>query len=226
MVFIEKLKIMKVKIVLLSVLVVLTAIACNQTTKEKANVSNASGILDPTGADTLVACHHSSKVNWIGFKPGGQHNGTVNLSPGGIILVKNNQLVGADINIDLTTIANIDLADATYNAKLVGHLKSPDFFNVDTFPTANFKLTGLIPLQDSLYTHLAKGELTMKAITNPIEFRAKISISGKSFAAESEPFMLDRTLWHVNYGSKSIFKELKDSFINDEFSIQISLASM
>ncbi len=40
---------------------------------------------------------------------------------------------------------------------------------------------------------------------------------------ESEPFTIDRTKWNVNYGSKSIFDDLGDKFINDDSELKISI---
>jgi len=37
------------------------------------------------------------------------------------------------------------------------------------------------------------------------------------------PFTIDRTQWGVNYGSKSVFDNLGDKFINDEVGITITL---
>ena len=44
--------------------------------------------------------------------------------------------------IDMSTITNTDLEDAEYNAKLVNHLKSDDFFGVEKFPTAKLEIKG------------------------------------------------------------------------------------
>jgi hypothetical protein len=39
----------------------------------------------------------------------------------------------------------------------------------------------------------------------------------------SKPFSIDRTKWGVNYGSKSIFDNLGDKFINDDIGLEIEL---
>ena len=38
---------------------------------------------------------------------------------------------------------------------------------------------------------------------------------------QSEAFIIDRTQWGVNYGSKSIFDDLGDKFINDDMELKI-----
>lgn len=51
------------------------------------------------------------------------------------------QIVDGSFVVDMRTITNIDFKDPGYNQKLVGHLKSDDFFGVEKFPTATFKVT-------------------------------------------------------------------------------------
>jgi hypothetical protein len=66
----------------------------------------------------------------------------------------------------------------------------------------------------------------MKNISHEISFNANVKINEGMVSAVSEDITLDRTKWNVNYGSKSIFKELKDKFIHDEFTIKIDAHSM
>lgn len=42
--------------------------------------------------------------------------------------------------IDMNSITNTYLKDESYNQKLIGHLKSDDFFGVDKFPEATFQI--------------------------------------------------------------------------------------
>ena len=73
----------------------------------------------------------ASVVNWKGFKPTGEHHGTVTLADGKFE-VNGTKIVGGSFKIDMNTIVDIDIpADSEYNAKLVNHLKSDDFFGVD-----------------------------------------------------------------------------------------------
>lgn len=48
------------------------------------------------------------------------------------------------------------------------HLKSADFFDVEKFPTLSFKSSGVKKSADGELK--VKGELTIKGITNPVEF--------------------------------------------------------
>lgn len=170
-----------------------------------------------------------SKIIWTGKKPGGEHTGTVKLTSGELSLDKG-EVKGGSFVIDLNSVANTDLQDDGMKDKLIGHLKSPDFFDVAKYPTATFVITrvGLLKAAqnatgDVKATHLVEGNLTMKGITHKIQLNATISVLNGKLSASSLPFTIDRTKWGVNYQSKSVFSELKDQFIHDEITLKIEL---
>lgn len=170
---------------------------------------------------------HQTKIYWKGSKPTGEHNGLIKLKDGGKFIVNDDKLVGGEFVIDMNSIVDTDIEDEKMNAKLVGHLKSEDFFYVDSFPEAKFVITKVSDLKgDAEFTNQIDGNLTIKGITKGISFKANVKIHNGIVSATSEEFVLDRTQWNVNYGSKSVFKELQDKFINDEFSLVIDAHSM
>ena len=63
----------------------------------------------------------------------------------------------------------------------------------------------------------------MKDSTKSISFGANINISDAEITADAPQFVIDRTYWSVNYGSKKIFDDLKDKFIHDDMGIKIKL---
>lgn len=69
----------------------------------------------------------------------------------------------SDAQLELTVqTASID----TRVQKRNDHLKSPDFFNVEKYPTMTFKSTGITEIADNKY-ELA-GDLTLHGITKPV----------------------------------------------------------
>jgi len=62
-----------------------------------------------------------------------------------------------------------------YQGKLNGHLKNGDFFEVEKFPTASFKITSVKKNSDKVYNKLVTGNLTVKGKTSPVSFPAKVS---------------------------------------------------
>jgi polyisoprenoid-binding protein YceI len=170
-----------------------------------------------------------SKVSWLGKKPTGEHNGYVKLT-GGEVIVDKNELTGGSFTIDFNSIVNLDLKDEGMNNRLVGHLKSADFFDVAKYPTARFAITKVTKVSGpaagaSKATHRIEGDLTMKGITKKISFDASINLLNGKLVASTPTFTIDRTQWSVNYQSKSIFAELKDQFIYDDMTLSVELVS-
>ena len=196
---------------------------------EKVQSTEASEISFPKDAIELMADTEKSKIEWLGTKPTGTHFGTLNVQSGSVF-VKDGELLGGEFTLDMTSINVLDLEDPEMKGKLEGHLKSADFFLVDSFPTANFKLATVVPIEAAeqvegnvVPTHRIEGNLTMRGVTRKVSFPAKIEISENSLVGVTPQFVLNRTEWNVNYGSKSIFAELKDNFINDEMGVTIKL---
>jgi len=163
----------------------------------------------------------ASKVYWNAKKVTGEHSGTVSLSSGKV-WVENNSVVGANVNMDMNTIANFDLKDEEWNKKLVGHLKSEDFFSVEKFPVANFEITSV--KSESTGDYKVNGNLTIKGITNEISFPAKVTVANGNVNATGTA-KIDRTKWDIQYRSGKFFEGLGDKLIYDEFEITFDLTA-
>jgi polyisoprenoid-binding protein YceI len=98
--------------------------------------------------------------------------------------------------------------------------KEGDFFNVTNYPLATFELTGIADMEGK---SIVSGNLTIKEKTHAIEFLASITSDEYTVNLKSEPFQIDRTKWDVNYGSKTIFGNLGDKFINDMMELTIHI---
>jgi len=161
-----------------------------------------------------------SVVKWNAKKVTGEHYGTVALSNGSLN-VDGTKVTGGNFEIDLTTIKCDDLTDAGYNAKLVGHLKSDDFFSVEKHPKAKF----VIKKVDGTGANInITGDLTIKGITQSITFPATVKADGKGVSANAK-ITLDRTKWDIRYGSKTFFANIGDKAIYDDFTIDLTLAA-
>ena len=113
----------------------------------------------------------ASYITWKGYKVTGQHHGKVKLK-GGNLEYDNGKLIGGNFEIDMTTITNEDLQGGSAD-KLIGHLKSEDFFGVEKHPTAKFVITKIA--EAKLGEYRVKGDLTIKSTTKPVSFNALIS---------------------------------------------------
>lgn len=164
----------------------------------------------------------NSKIEWVGKKVTGRHNGTVMIKEGAL-LTEGGKLTGGEFIIDMTSIKVLDL-EGEYNTKLKGHLMSDDFFSVEKNPTAKFVITSVNESTETDATHFISGDLTIKGITNKITFPATVSQKGDKVTANAS-FAIDRTKWNVRYGSGSFFDGLGDNMIYDDFELTVSLAS-
>ncbi len=149
----------------------------------------------PTAKTTPVATYtvatDASKVEFIGSKKAGYHNGSFALK-GGSVNVENGKIAGGKFVIDLTSVK------ADGGEKLEGHLKSPDFFDVAKFAEATYEITSVN--YTSATTADINGSLTLKGVSLPVKFTTIIrNIDDKKLFAQAN-FSIDRTLWGVSYG--------------------------
>jgi polyisoprenoid-binding protein YceI len=158
----------------------------------------------------------ASSIGWLAKKVTGEHNGTVGISAGALN-VDGNKLVGGNFTIDLKSIKDLDITDANYNQKFIGHISSGDFFEVEKFPTATFVITKVAGNQ-------VTGNLTVKGITKSITFPAEIAVKGGKVTAKAN-ITIDRTDFNIRYGSKKFFESIGDKAIYDDFALTVSLVS-
>lgn len=168
-----------------------------------------------SNAQTFNADISESQVKWIGKKAGGQHFGYIQLK-NGTFVIENNKFKSGNFTIDMNSISNVDLEDKEYNAKLVNHLKSDDFFGSAEYPESYLKITGGTEFIEE--SAEIRGELTIKGITHPIIFPVK-----KAGNIYTSTMTIDRSKYNVKYGSGSFFENLGDNMIDDQFILIIKL---
>lgn len=184
-------------------------------TKEAETVANTEAT-----AKKYIANVDQSTIEWKGFKPTGSHNGTINLENGVLNLV-DGKINSGTFLIDMKSIAVLDIPkDDEDNAKLAGHLKNADFFDVEKHPTAAFEITGLTETDGKT---MLSGNLTLKETKNNVTFPVTVTNTDDAVTLKSETFTIDRSKWNVKYGSKSFFDNLGDKFINDDIELKITV---
>jgi len=177
--------------------------------------------------DVFTADISKTKVEWQAKKVTGEHIGTIALKSG-MLKFQDGKLTGGEYEINMSSIVNHDLTDPEWNQKLVSHLKSDDFFSVDKFPVATFKITEVKSYTpkdaNDKNNSLIKGEMTIKGITNSVEFPAQINLQDKVAQANAE-ITLDRTKWDVRFRSGKFFENLGDKLIYDDFKLTVNLVA-
>ena len=142
------------------------------------------------------------------------HTGTLKFKKAAINLEDLKNPYGV-FEVDMTSLTNTDLTGKG-KQQLEGHLKSADFFDVNTYATAYVSINKVLTKKGNL--HEVSGDLTIKEITHPINFSVTIlkdKISGK--------LTFDRTKYNVKFASGSFFENLGDNLINDTITLEINL---
>ena len=177
------------------------------------SVSAADG--DKGKATNLKVNASKSDLTWNAKKVTGEHTGKIALKEG-TITMNGAKLTGGSFVADLNSITCTDLTDKSYNDKLIGHLKSDDFFSVAKHPTAKFVVTKATAKSAGQYD--VTGDLTIKGITKPVTF--DITVNGNT---ATTTFNVDRTKYGIKYNSKSFFESIGDKAIYDEFELKVTL---
>jgi polyisoprenoid-binding protein YceI len=164
----------------------------------------------------------ATKLQWHAEKVTGKHDGFVGVKSGSISHDKG-VITKGDFVIDMTSISNVDVEDPSYKTKLENHLKSEDFFSVEKFPEAKFKV---LKVEKKGNKQQITGNMTIKGITQKISFPADVTASGDMLTAIAT-IKLDRSKFNVKYRSKSFFdiEALGDNLIYDEFTMNLQLVA-
>jgi polyisoprenoid-binding protein YceI len=104
----------------------------------------------------------SSTVSWDGTMLGIKtHTGNINITEG-TLTVKGGEIIGGSFTVDMGSITPTDenYDEDSTQEKLVGHLSSPDFFDVENHPTATFTVTGAAD-------GAVNGDLNVRGKSNP-----------------------------------------------------------
>jgi len=162
----------------------------------------------PTASGTRYVFTPDSQVNFVGSKVTGSHHGGFK-SFTGHFTVKDGAPIGNDhkVVIDMKS----TFAD---DEKLTGHLKSPDFFDVEKFPEATFDVTELKKESETAYT--IAGNFTLHGKTNNISFPATVSGNGEALLIHAT-FDINRKDFGIVYAGKA------DDLIRDEVVIELKL---
>ena len=143
----------------------------------------------------------SSKLGWTASKVTKTHIGGFKSFQGAVMLVEGKP-EASQVNVE------IDVASLyTDSEKLEGHLRSKDFFEVETYPKATFVSTSIKPVdpkavqaeaEGAAPTHTVTGNLTLHGVTKEISFPATIAVEDKQVTANSR-FSLNRKDFGIVY---------------------------
>jgi len=156
----------------------------------------------------------SSKVEFTGSKVTGKHDGGFKTFTGTVDLVnKKVEESKVSVDIDATSMYSDD-------EKLTGHLKSKDFFEVETYPKATFTSTKIVAdAAKGAGSYTVTGDFNLHGQTKAITFPAKITVGEADVAVESE-FSINRKDFGIVYAGKT------DDLIRDDVVIRLNLKAV
>lgn len=209
------------------ILLLITYMSCKKETDATAvETSEPVAAKDvPPASEKYITDTSVSIIEWKGSKPTGSHTGTLCIAEGDIF-VKEDSLETGSFIIDMNSLNVTDPKEGEDKLNLENHLKglkegnADHFFNVTKYPTGIFEITGIATKENK---NVIEGNLTLKDITKNISFPASVSVNGDSLKIVSETFKIDRTLWNINYSSKSVFENIGDKYIDDNIQIKVNV---
>lgn len=161
------------------------------------------------GGDKIYMADASrGKIEFVGAKITGDHTGGFNTFETKLTVNE----AGAPTAIETT----IDMASMVSDKeKLTGHLKSPDFFDVEQFTTATFK-SSRVALGGETSSHTVTGTLDMHGVQKEISFPATITMEEGKANLKAE-FLIQRFDWKIEYPGKP------DDLIKNDVLIKLDL---
>ena len=145
------------------------------------------------------------------------HYGTLDFVSG-TFEISNGSIVNGQFIVDMTSINNQDM-EGDSKARLEGHLKSDDFFSVESYPTAAISINSSELISDGKWNVLA--DLSIKGFTHPVNFEMISSEDGWS-----ANLVFDRSKYDVRFRSGSFFENLGDKLIYDDIELSINLTTL
>jgi polyisoprenoid-binding protein YceI len=157
----------------------------------------AAGSAKAPGPGALSFSPATSKIEWVGTKAEGKHVGGFKEFMG-FVELPDNDLSRGRIVVEIDT-------DSLFsdNAKLTGHLKSPDFFDVKTYPKASFATTAIKENKADGVTHTITGDLTLHGVTKSISFPVRAVLADDALTLAGE-FPISRKEFGMTYGQGKV----------------------
>lgn len=152
----------------------------------------------------------NGKIQFTGSKITGSHEGGFNRFSGELFVGSDGKLVdaGNKVVIDTTSLWSD-------NERLTGHLKNPDFFDVEKYPTSTF-ITTQVAVQGTNAT--ITGDLTLHGITKQISFPAAVQVNSDSVRVQAN-FSINRFDFEMKYPGKA------DDLIRKEVVLRIDVTA-
>ncbi len=154
----------------------------------------------------------ASTIGFVGSKVTGSHEGGFKKFNGNFSVAGDKPGAGPHtIVIDMNSVWSD-------NEKLTGHLKSADFFEVETYPKSTFTVTGVEPGEEP-DSYKLSGTLEMHGTTKAIAFPAMVKKTASGDVSLDAEFAINRKDFGIDYPGKA------DDLIRDEVVIKLAMVA-
>lgn len=198
-------------------------------TEEAGETSTSQESVSVVTSGTYTVDPAQSEFEWAGQKPlidGYVNSGTIDITEG-TISVGDSEASGSFV-LDMNTLrVGLTAQKPGQEGALEGHLKNERWFDVASYPTAEFVITNVTPTADSdaTFEYTVTGDLTFKGTTNEISFPARIYQSEDGLLHAEAVTEINRTRWGLTSGSGNFFENLGDNLVADEVAISFSVVA-
>ena len=197
---------------LIALLMFVSLVSCNMNSNKTAETNDVA----MTAADaTYNIVQDESSLIWTGREVStSSHFGTINFTSGQFEIA-DGLISQGEFLVDMTSITVQDLTGGS-KERLEGHLRSDDFFSVESFPTAHLYISSSEVISNGKW--MVNGFLTIKDISHPVLFEMVNTEDGWN-----ANLVFDRSKYDVRFRSGTFFENLGDKLIYDDIELKINL---
>lgn len=197
---------------LIALLMFVSLVSCNMNSNKTAETNDVA----MTAADaTYNIVQDESSLIWTGREVStSSHFGTINFTSGQFEIA-DGLISQGEFLVDMTSITVQDLTGGS-KERLEGHLRSDDFFSVESFPTAHLYISSSEVISSGKW--MVNGFLTIKDISHPVLFEMVNTEDGWN-----ANLVFDRSKYDVKFRSGTFFENLGDKLIYDDIELKINL---
>ena len=197
---------------LIALLVFVSLVSCNVNSNKTVETNDAT----ITAADSTYDINlDESSLVWTGREVStSSHYGTINFKSGQFEIA-DGLISQGEFFVDMTSINVQDLTGGS-KERLEGHLRSDDFFSVESFPSAHLYISSSELISDGKW--MVNGFLTIKDISHPVLFEMANTQDGWT-----AKLVFDRSKYNVKFRSGTFFETLGDKLIYDDIELEINL---
>ena len=186
--------------------------SCNMNSNKTEETNDAT--ITAADATYNIKLDESSLV-WTGREVStSSHYGTINFTSGQFEIA-DGLISQGEFLVDMTSINVQDLTGGS-KERLEGHLRSDDFFSVESFPTAHLYISSSEVISNGKW--MVNGFLTIKDISHPVLFEMANTEDGWN-----ANLVFDRSKYNVKFRSGTFFENLGDKLIYDDIELKINL---